>query len=106
MLSDGTQLAVGDWISTPVKALAQSPEFYPSPLEFHGFRFAAEDALAALVANEKEVLVTTCRQPESSKLVDIEQSWQVWGFGRMAWYVPFASFPTILPFEVVETLTL
>ena len=104
MLSDGTKLAVGDWISTPVKALAQSPEFYPSPLEFHGFRFAAEEALAALVANEKEVLVT--KQPKSSKLVGVEQSWQVWGFGRMAWCVALlTSPPPPLPFEMVEMLT-
>jgi len=105
MLSDGTKLAVGDWISTPVKALAQSPEFHPNPLDFHGFRFAADEALAGLFGEENEFL-PVAKQPESSKLVDVEQSWQVWGFGRMAWCVALlTSPPPPLPFEMVEMLT-
>ncbi|KAI0200207.1 cytochrome P450 [Astrocystis sublimbata] len=80
-LSDGTKLAVGDWACTPVRAMMQSSEHYPQPLEFNGFRFASRDDIAAAsgaVSDFKSI------QPKPSKLVDVNESWHVWGTGRMA----------------------
>ncbi|KAL4756766.1 cytochrome P450 [Aspergillus foveolatus] len=64
--SDGTKLAVGDWACTPVRAIMQSEALYPSPLEFHGFRF-----------------VDPAASPKPSSLCDADASWHVWGSGRM-----------------------
>ncbi|KAI1375702.1 cytochrome P450 [Hypoxylon crocopeplum] len=80
-LSDGTKLAVGDWACTPVRAIMQSPEYYPSPLEFNGFRFVS---LAQLDAATSSQTGTKFVQPEPSKLVDVNNAWHVWGTGRMA----------------------
>ncbi|KAI1412118.1 cytochrome P450 [Hypoxylon sp. FL1857] len=77
-LSDGTHLKVGDWLCTPVKAMMQSPEHYPDPLQFSGFRFA-DPQLVALIAG-----VDGPMQPQPSKLADVNYSWHVWGTGRMA----------------------
>ncbi|KAI0546096.1 cytochrome P450 [Xylaria curta] len=77
-LADGTKLAVGDWACTPVRAIMQSAEYYPSPLEFNGFRFARPDDLPSTGQD------FNFAQPEPSKLVDVSQAWHVWGMGRMA----------------------
>ncbi|KAF3000341.1 hypothetical protein E8E14_002268 [Neopestalotiopsis sp. 37M] len=78
-LSDGTKVAVGEWACTPVRAIMQSPEFYPSPMQFHGFRFAPK-AETPVVSNDN----LNFRQPSPSKLTDIREDWHVWGVGRMA----------------------
>ena len=87
-LSDGTKLHVGDWACTPVRALMQNPEHYPKPLEFNGFRFVEQSILEQTAgATFDQVL-----QEEPSKLTDTydkNNSWHVWGTGRMAWYVQF-----------------
>jgi len=77
-LSDGTKVHVGDWACTPVKAMMQAPEHYPSALEFNGFRFAQRE----LAAQEGDFTVF---QPKPSKLTDVGGSFHVWGTGRMAW---------------------
>ncbi|TRX96846.1 hypothetical protein FHL15_002152 [Xylaria flabelliformis] len=79
--ADGTKLAVGDWACTPVRAIMQSAEYYPSPLEFNGFRFARPDNLPSTGAPGQNFNFV---QPEPSKLVDVSQAWHVWGMGRMA----------------------
>lgn len=84
-LKDGTRLETGDWACTPVRALMQTPEHYPQPLEFHGFRFVEP---ARLVGLEDATLAKhQALQPEPSKLTDVGGSFHVWGTGRMAWYV-------------------
>ncbi|KAH7310888.1 cytochrome P450 [Stachybotrys elegans] len=77
-LSDGTMVGVGDWACTPVRAIMQSPEFYPSPLEFNGFRFADPSLL------EDEKTSFKVLQPKPSKLTDCDNTFHVWGTGRMA----------------------
>jgi cytochrome P450 len=77
-LSDGTKLEVGDWACTPVRAIMQNPEFYPSPLEFNGFRFADP----AILNNEGGVFKFPQTKP--SKLTDVDDTFHVWGTGRMA----------------------
>lgn len=59
----------------------QSAEYYPEPMRFYGFRFAEKRFL-----NEAKVPVDLrFRQPDPSKLTDVNQAWLVWGTGRMAW---------------------
>ncbi|KAL2283202.1 hypothetical protein FJTKL_10088 [Diaporthe vaccinii] len=77
-LSDGTKLAVGDWACTPVRAIMQNPEFYPSPLQFNGFRFSDPASL------ENMNNVFQSPQPKPSKLTDVDNTFHVWGTGRMA----------------------
>ncbi|KAI2618907.1 cytochrome P450 [Hypoxylon sp. NC1633] len=79
--SDGTKLAVGDWACTPVRAIMQSAENYPSPLEFNGFRFVNPEYLDAATRSHTG---TTFLQPSPSRLVDVSNAWHVWGTGRMA----------------------
>ncbi|RYP47466.1 hypothetical protein DL769_011311 [Monosporascus sp. CRB-8-3] len=78
--SNGTEVRQGDWVCTPVRAIMQSPEYYPDPLEFRGFRVADHKALDSPVALPS----LNFRQPSPSKLTDVNQSWHVWGTGRMA----------------------
>jgi cytochrome P450 len=80
-LSDGTRVNVGDWACTPVRAMMQAPEHYPSPLDFNGFRFAQRE----LAKQNADLDAFTVRQPKPSKLTDVGGSFHVWGTGRMAW---------------------
>ncbi|KAM7184927.1 Ent-kaurene oxidase [Rhypophila sp. PSN 637] len=86
-LSDGTKLNVGDWACTPVKAMMHNPDFFPEPLQFHGFRFAdpaiVEQAVAAVVGSGTAEKFKT-PQPKPSKLTDCDSTYHVWGTGRMA----------------------
>jgi hypothetical protein len=80
MLSDGTTLNVGDWACTPVRAIMQDARYYPSPLEFSGFRFVEEKVLSG------HDLSSMVRQERSSRLIDANDTYHVWGTGRMSWY--------------------
>lgn len=80
-LSNGTTLDPGDWLCTPVRAIMQNPKDYPEPLAFNGFRFVDPEVLENATGEFKSL------QPKPSKLVDVDNSWHVWGTGRMAWYV-------------------
>ncbi|KAI9155657.1 Ent-kaurene oxidase [Paramyrothecium foliicola] len=77
-LSDGTKVNVGDWACTPVRAIMQNPEFYPDPLSFNGFRFASPDVVDNSTGKFKLI------QPKPSKLTDVDETFHVWGTGRMA----------------------
>lgn len=77
-LSDGTKLAVGDWTCAPSGAINLKAEYYPAPLEFSGFRFVDP----ALVPRD---LPSHVSQPKPSKLADVDDSFLMWGTGRMAW---------------------
>ncbi|KAF2472307.1 cytochrome P450 [Lindgomyces ingoldianus] len=76
-LSDGTKVNKGDWACTPVRAIMQHKDYYPEPLEFNGFRFV-NPALIDLKGKFK-----SC-QPNPSNLVDVGDTYHVWGTGRMA----------------------
>ncbi|KAI0396783.1 cytochrome P450 [Xylariaceae sp. FL0594] len=78
-LSDGTKLNVGDWVCTPVRAIMQNATFYPDPLTFNGFRYANPDSLNNFEGKFRFV------QPTPSKLTDVDNTFHVWGTGRMAW---------------------
>ncbi|KAI1132438.1 cytochrome P450 [Nemania abortiva] len=78
--SDGTKLAVGDWACTPVRAIMQNPAHFPEPLTFSGFRFASLESLKGTNMEESPNI----SQNLPSKLVDVDDSWHVWGTGRMA----------------------
>jgi cytochrome P450 len=77
---DGTKIATGDWACTPVRAIMQDEHYYPSPLDFNGFRFVDPELLVGAAAGVNKVM-----QPEPSKLTDIGYHFHVWGTGRMAW---------------------
>ena len=79
--SDGTALAVGDWACVPVKAIMQDSRYYPDPLAFNGFRFASPNALEGT----SEMSTFRFLQPKPSRFVDADQSFHVWGTGRMTW---------------------
>lgn len=57
----------------------QDPEFYPDPLEFNGFRFAKPDDVAAVGESFKRL------QSRPTKLTDVDDTFHMWGTGRMAW---------------------
>lgn len=78
-LSNGTKLEVGDWACTPVRAIMQNSKSYPEPLEFNGFRFVDPLHLGPKAGNFKVL------QTKPSKLTDIDDTFHVWGTGRMAW---------------------
>lgn len=78
-LSDGTKLNVGDWVCTPVCDIMQNPKFYLDPLAFNRFRFASRDILDDAKGKFKFI------QPNPSKLTDIDNTFHVWGTGRMTW---------------------
>ncbi|KAG8158165.1 hypothetical protein KVR01_011926 [Diaporthe batatas] len=78
-LSNGITINPGEWACTPVQSMIQSAEYYPAPLEFHGFRFAEHTGVGAVSAEGLDF-----RQPSPSKLNDVEHPWHVWGTGRMA----------------------
>jgi cytochrome P450 len=78
VLSSGVKLEVGDWACTPVSAIMQDPKYYPSPLQFNGFRFVEPSLL-----NDKDGKFEVS-QPTPSKLTDVDNTYHVWGTGRMA----------------------
>lgn len=87
-LGDGTRLAVGDWACAPSGAINTSPEHYPSPTSFSGFRFVNPTLLPTSVDTEKPATMASApvvQQLESSKLTDVDHTWLMWGTGRMAW---------------------
>jgi len=75
-LSDGTKLSVGDWACTPVTSMMQDAKWYPSPLQFSGFRFAPPELVASLGA---EKLDAAPRQEKPSKLVEGDSTFYMWG---------------------------
>ncbi|OTA76492.1 hypothetical protein M434DRAFT_38836 [Hypoxylon sp. CO27-5] len=74
--SNGTRLEVGDWACTPVRDIMQDSQFYPEPHQFNGFRFV--DPELASRAEDIQPL-----QPKPSKLTDADNTFHVWGTGRM-----------------------
>ncbi|KAH8427014.1 cytochrome P450 [Aspergillus melleus] len=72
--SDGTKLAAGDWACTPVGSMMRDPGNYPEPSQFSGFRFADPGLLQG----------SHPLQSRPSKLTDANETWQMWGTGRMA----------------------
>jgi hypothetical protein len=58
----------------------QNPDYYPVPLEFNGFRFVDQELVRSVGSGFKAI------QERPSKLTDVNNSWHVWGTGRMAWY--------------------
>jgi hypothetical protein len=63
----------------------QSATHYPDPLSFNGFRFADPSHVAQCLPEEGASL--SLFQPKPSKITDVDNTWHVWGTGRMAWYV-------------------
>lgn len=88
MLGDGTRLAVGDWACAPSGAINTSPEYYPSPSSFSGFRFVDPAVLSTSGDHEKPASVAPApgvQQHKPSTLTDVDHTWLMWGTGRMAW---------------------
>jgi cytochrome P450 len=79
-LSNGTKLGVGDWACTPVHAINNDSEYYPSPHKFNGFRFVDPQILEKATAD----IDTESMQSEPSSLTEVSSKWQFWGTGRMA----------------------
>ncbi|RYP36696.1 hypothetical protein DL767_003258 [Monosporascus sp. MG133] len=81
-LSDGTKVGVGDWTCTPLQAINHSPEHYPDPDTFNGFRFVSNELLDQMSMDTDKGSL----QPAPSALAEVSSKWQFWGTGRMAWY--------------------
>lgn len=82
-LSDGTSLEVGDWACTPVKAIMHNPEYFPEPFEFNGFRFVERSLLEAMSSRNSAPVPPVGQRP--SGLTDADNTFHVWGSGRMVW---------------------
>ncbi|KAL9617705.1 MAG: hypothetical protein Q9160_007538 [Pyrenula sp. 1 TL-2023] len=80
-LSDGTQIKAGDWTCTPVSAMIQTADLFPSPLTFNGFRFVDPALLDRHAAAINETM-----QPEPSKLTDMN-TWRFMSGVRAAMHV-------------------
>ena len=79
--SNGTNVNKGEWVCTPAGAIMHSENHYPEPMEFHGFRFAEKKFV-------NHVLDRGVSQPNGpSKLTDVDDTWHVWGIGRITWCV-------------------
>ena len=68
--------------------MMQNPEHYPDSQTFNGFRFVEPTILAQTTRKDFAQTLQEC----PSKLTDTRDennSWHVWGTGRMAWYVRF-----------------
>ncbi|KAJ0418881.1 cytochrome P450 [Aspergillus carlsbadensis] len=79
--SDGTTLSPGDWACTPVRAIMQSEALYPAPLEFHGFRFV--DQTHVRLKTPESAAGFQIAQEKPSALCSADETWLVWGVGRM-----------------------
>ncbi|KAI1282914.1 cytochrome P450 [Xylaria sp. FL0933] len=77
-LSDGTRLEPGDWACTPVRAIMTDPISYPLPFDFNGFRFATTEEVQRAGSSFKAL------QRQHSKFTTVDESFHVWGTGRMA----------------------
>ena len=61
----------------------QDARWYPSPLQFSGFRFAPPELVASLGA---EKLDAAPRQEKPSKLVEGDNTFYMWGVeGKQGW---------------------
>jgi len=60
----------------------QDGKFYPSPKQFSGFRFAPPELLATIDDDSK---IKGPRQSVSSRLVDVGESFYMWGAGTHTW---------------------
>ncbi|KAK4224545.1 cytochrome P450 [Podospora fimiseda] len=78
--SDGTHLKAGDWAVTPLLAINKMPEYYPSPNQFNGFRFAPKEVLDSLENKTN----SSPLQAQPSKLTDIDATWLMFGIGRQS----------------------
>ncbi|KAG9237932.1 cytochrome P450 [Amylocarpus encephaloides] len=78
--SDGTHLAIGDWVVTPLRAMLHDDTHFPSASSFHGFRHVHPQVLENLTHSKFGSLDTQ----EPSQLTDVNKHWHVWGTGRMA----------------------
>lgn len=86
--SDGTVVKKGDWTCIPLKAMQADPAFFPSPDEFHPFRFLAPELRPE---SASEIV-----QPEGpSRLTDASANFYYWGAGKIVcpgrFYVGVAS---------------
>lgn len=81
-LSDGSHVDVGQWVCAPAGAINTAPNYYPSPNEFSAFRF-----VDPAVFDKNAPSMSSARQEKPSELTGVEDSWMMWGTGRMAWYV-------------------
>lgn len=82
-LSGGHQVPVGEWVCTAPGAMHHDSAYYAKSSEFHGFRFVEP----SLYRNILEA--TNFEIPElgkSSEFVSVPD-WQLWGTGRIAWWV-------------------
>lgn len=80
-LSDGTSVAKGDWLCTPLKPMMRDARNYALPLEFHGFRHVDPATLASL----DNLGSFESPEPAKASLITDVNDWQIWGTGRMAW---------------------
>ncbi|KAF7183663.1 hypothetical protein CNMCM7691_004013 [Aspergillus felis] len=79
VFSDGLEVAEGDWVCIPQRAMMRDRIRYRNPQAFDGFRFAR--ANKQLRAGDVPLDV-----PESSPLTmtDVSVDWPIWGLGNTA----------------------
>ncbi|RLM01932.1 hypothetical protein CFD26_108363 [Aspergillus turcosus] len=77
--SDGLEVAEGDWVCIPQRAMMRDRIRYRNPQEFDGFRFARANKQLRAGDVSREV-------PERSPLTmtDVSVDWPIWGLGNTA----------------------
>ena len=67
--SGGVNVAKGNWVSVPQRAISHDPRYYLEPMEFNGMRF--------LDGNNGN----------PSRFADSSNKWHFWGCGKLLWSV-------------------
>jgi cytochrome P450 len=78
-LSDGTQLNIGDWLVTPLRAMSRDERFFENATEFHAFRHVDAESLQQLEQGKYEFK----HFGKPNQFTSTDDS-QIWGTGRMA----------------------
>ena len=86
--TDGTVVSKGDWVCFPQAAMMRDEKYWECPSGFHGFRFASDEAIAAVV-NEKDLdlhnELNSERHSVGTKFTDVSHRRLIWGSGDKAW---------------------
>lgn len=101
-LSNGAKVEPGEWVCTPLRAMNRDPAKYSKPDDFHGFRFVDPNLLERIESPSSGFQIPEPGQP--SDLTEVTADWQLWGIGRIAWYVATSRANVIAAISMTEKL--
>lgn len=88
MFTDGTTVSKGDWVCFPQAAMMRDEKYWESPSAFHGFRFASNEAIAAVIDDKNLESYDELNRGRSSigtRFTDVSHRRLIWGSGDKAW---------------------